>query len=93
MEPSKRTAEQGEMSKYAAEGHAELDEVVELEPVYANRFDALTWDQRHMIALSVEIEAVDFLNAQHSGKETTFPTYRDTILAAAEGQLTQEEAA
>lgn len=78
-------------TNYAAEGNAELDEVCAFAPGYARRFDALTCEQRYNIALAIEAEAVNFLNEQHTGKPTTFPSLNDAMEAAAEGQLVEEE--
>lgn len=78
-------------TNYAAEGHAELDEACAVEPRYARRFDALTYDQRHNIALAIESEQTTFLNEQHRGETTTFANIEEATSAAAEGQLSEEE--
>lgn len=78
-------------TNYAAEGHPELDEACAIEPRYARRFDALTYEQRHNITLAIESEQTTFMNEQYAGKETTFASIEDATSAAAEGQLTEEE--
>lgn len=79
------------MTTYATEGHPELDEVCQIEPRYEKRFNALTYEQRHNIALSIEANVCEFFNDQYAGKPTVFATERETIEAAAEGQLVEEE--
>lgn len=79
-------------TNYAAEGHAELDEACAIDPSYARRFAALSYEQRHNIVLAIESEQTTFLNEQHRGHATTFASIEDATSAAAEGQLCEEEA-
>ena len=79
------------MTNYITEGHEELDLAVSIDKSYARRFDALTFDQRRNIALAIAANLTEFHNDKFSGKETVFATEEETIEAAAEGQLVEEE--